>query len=160
MTYGLLFGSYDISLDEKSRMLIPSAIRNSIVPEREANLFVILGQNNKIWLYPEKYYEQLVKQETPALLAADAALDFDHLNFPTAHLVAVDKQCRVLLPETLRKRTGTESAVTVIGSRDHCEIWNRADWNAHLDDLHERRKEIMDQKRKGSGPANPDSSIS
>ena len=149
MTYGLFYGSYEISVDEKSRMLIPSGIRNAIVPEREASVFVVLGQNNKIWLYPDKYYEQLVKQETAELLAADAALDFDHLNFPTTHLIAVDKQCRVLLPDVLRKRTGTENSVTVIGVRDHAEIWNRADWIAHLDDLHARRKQIMDLKRQG-----------
>ena len=131
-------------------MLIPSAIRNAIIPERDASVFVILGQNNRIWLYPDKYYEELVKQERPELLPADASLDFDHLTFSMAHKVQVDKQCRVLLPDLLMKYTATENAVTVIGSRDHVEIWNRADYFAHLDDLRQRRKEISDAKRKGS----------
>jgi MraZ protein len=155
VNYELLYGSHDISIDEKGRLLVPSAIRNAIIPEREANLFVILGQNNKIWLYRDKYYEELVKQERPELLPADASLDFDHLTFSTAHKVPVDKQCRVLLPDLLMKYTGTQNAVTVIGSRDHAEIWNRADYFAHLDDLRQRRKEIADAKRKGSGPTNP-----
>jgi MraZ protein len=150
VTYGLLYGSHEISVDEKGRMLIPAAIRNAIIPERDASVFVILGQNNKIWLYPDKYYEELVRQERPELLPADASLDFDHLTFSMAHKVQVDKQCRVLLPDLLMKYTETENAVTVIGSRDHVEIWNRADYFAHLDDLRQRRKEISDAKRKGS----------
>lgn len=155
VTYGLLHGSHEISIDEKGRMLIPAAIRHAIIPERDASVFAILGQNNKIWLYPDAYYEDLVKQERPELLPSDASLDFDHLTFSTAHKIPVDKQCRVLLPDLLMKYTGTENAVTVIGSRDHAEVWNRKDYFAHLDDLRQRRKEIADAKRKNGVPANP-----
>jgi MraZ protein len=155
VTYGLLHGSHEISIDEKGRMLVPAAIRNAIISEREASVFVVLGQNNKIWLYPDKYYEELVKREQPELLPADASLDFDHLTFSTAHRIPVDKQCRVLLPDLLMKYTGTQNAVTIIGSRDHAEVWNRSDFFAHLDDLRQRRKEISDAKRKSSVQESP-----
>jgi transcriptional regulator MraZ len=153
---GLLYGSHEISIDTKNRMLVPAEIRQSIDQARDGNcFFAIIGYNGKIWLYPDKYYEELVSRETPALLPTDEALEFDHLNFSAANLLSVDAQFRVLLPERLMKNSRTEKSVTVIGAKDHAEIWNRTEWDARFDDLQKRRKEIAEQKRKDIKPDEP-----
>ena len=38
--------------------------------------------------------------------------------------------------------------VTVVGIRDHIEIWNRSEWNAHEEDLENRRAEIAARAKK------------
>jgi len=156
LKHGLLYGSYEISIDPKNRMLIPAEIRESIDQERDGNLFfVVIGSNGKLWLYPDRYYKALVTQEPAELLPADDALEFDHLNFSAAHRLTVDAQYRVLFPERLMKSSGTERAVTVIGAKDHAEVWNRMEWDKHFENLQKRRKEIADQKRKDSKTDQP-----
>jgi transcriptional regulator MraZ len=153
LKHGLLYGSYEISIDPKNRMLIPAEIRESIDQEQDGNcFFVVIGSNSKLWLYPDRYYKALVTQQPAELLPADDALEFDHLNFSAAHRLTVDAQFRVLLPERLMKGSRTDRAVTVIGAKDHAEVWNRSEWDRHFENLQKRRKEIADQKRKGSKP--------
>jgi MraZ protein len=137
-------------------MLVPAEIRQSIDQTRDGNcFFAVIGSNGKLWLYPDKFYEELVNKETPALLPTDEALEFDHLNFSMAHRLSVDAQFRVLLPERLMKNSGTEKSVTVIGAKDHAEIWNRNEWDARFENLQKRRKEIAEQKRRDSKPDEP-----
>ena len=99
------------------------------------------GDNGKLWLYPEKTYE--VMGQGPAELAPpEEQLEFDHLHYALAERLEWDQQGRVLLPADELKETGTGKDVVLFGSRDHLEIWNRTDWEAHRATLRARRKEI------------------
>jgi MraZ protein len=46
-----------------------------------------------------------------------------------------DKQGRVLIPEKMRQRTALQKEVTLVGVRDHLEIWNRPEWEAERERL-------------------------
>ncbi|MDB5301147.1 MAG: cell division protein MraZ [Phycisphaerales bacterium] len=143
MRHLLLFGSYDLTIDDKNRMLIPAEIRKSIVPERDGEaFFLIVGINRKPWLYPERYYEELVFQQTPEITPGEEALAFDQMNFAMASKVEWDKQGRILVPDKTLKRTETSKEVTLAGARDHLELWNRADWAAREEELDRQRVEI------------------
>ena len=144
MKHGLLGGSYEVNIDEKNRMLVPAELRRALVPERDGTeFFVVVGANAKVWIYPDLYYEELVNQQKSELLPSEEALQFDHLMFSTAFKIEPDKQGRLLIPEKVRSRTSTERAVTVVGARDHIEVWNRADWNEYEIELDKRRPEIL-----------------
>jgi MraZ protein len=147
--YALLTGEFDgLKLDDRNRLLIPAEIRQSIDSDRDGKAFyVTIGQNRKPWLYLQNHYESLVERDTPALLPTATALEFDQLHFSSTHLVPLDKLGRLLLPDKLLKRTGTEKTVTLIGARDHLEVWNGADWGARAKDLEDRRGEIALQAR-------------
>ena len=48
-------GSYDLSMDDKHRVLIPLDIRKRIDSERDGNAFIAIeGIDGRLWLYPEK----------------------------------------------------------------------------------------------------------
>jgi len=139
----LLFGSYELTIDDKNRLLIPSEIRKQLNPERDGStFFVTVGLNQKIWLYPEKYYEELVFQQVPEMLPNLDSLEYDQLNFALASKVDWDKQGRILVSDKTLKRTGTRKDVTLIGVKDHLELWNTSDWDARSEDLDRRRPEI------------------
>jgi MraZ protein len=46
-----------------------------------------------------------------------------------------DKQGRVLLPAHLIRYAGLTKDVTVVGSNDHLEIWDRAVWAERLEGI-------------------------
>jgi DNA-binding transcriptional regulator/RsmH inhibitor MraZ len=70
-------------------------------------------------------------------------LAFNQIHFAMASLVEWDKQWRMLLPDKTLKRTGIGREVTLIGARDHLELWNRADWERRFEELFGRSEAIM-----------------
>src|SRR5262245_24245734 len=136
MRHPLFYGEHDLDIDEKNRISIPVEIRKSIDPERDGSaFFIIIGVNRRPWFYPERYYEDLVNQPTPEITPGEELLDFDHINFAMAHKKEWDSQGRLVLPEKTLKRTNTNREVVLAGIRDHLELWNRPDWEAHREAL-------------------------
>ena len=132
----VLFGEHELTVDDKNRLLIPSEIRKLLNPERDGEaLFLVIGVNRKPWLYPERYYENLVSQVPAEISPGDDRLARDQLLFGMASRLEWDKQGRVLVPEKTLRRTGLNREVTLLGVRDHLELWNRSDWDARREEL-------------------------
>ena len=144
MRHPVLFGEYELTVDEKNRLLIPSEVRRAINQEEYGEaFFLVVGINRLPWIYPERYYERLVTQVPGDITPAQDQLAFDQLHFAMASRIEPDKQGRVVLPEKILKRVGiTNREVTLIGARDHLELWNRADWEARREELERRGAEI------------------
>ena len=148
MKHGLLYGSHELTLDQKNRLLIPSEIRKQLSPDGESEkLFLIVGVNRKIWAYAEHAYEALCERQISQLSPDEDELMFDQMNFASASRVEWDKQGRILIPDRTLKRTGTDKEVTLIGARDHLEVWNRSDWDAWETQLDQQRAEIAKKAR-------------
>ena len=143
-----LFGNYELTLDEKNRLLIPSDIRKAWNPEDSESLVIVPGINGKLWLYAEKFYEVMASHEESELTPENERVEYDQINFALAARIEMDKQGRVLIPEKLVRKGKLEREVTVCGMRDHVEIWNRSEWSAHEDDLEKRRAEIAARAKK------------
>jgi len=139
VNHAILYGEHELSIDEKNRMLVPVEIRKSLNPERDGEaFFVVIGRNRKPWLYPEKYYEHLVSHRQQELTPDEDTIAFDQYHFAMASKVELDKQGRVLLPDKTLRRTETGREITLIGARDHLEVWNRALWEARFEELRNR----------------------
>ena len=144
----VLYGEFELTIDEKNRMLVPSDIRRQIDPTRDGEaFFCVFGTDGRPWLYPERYYEQLISRESSELTPDEDSLDYDRMNLGMASRIEWDKQGRILFPEKFLKRSGVGKDVTLLGVRDHLELWARADWEAKRSALDARRAEIALRKR-------------
>jgi len=144
----LLIGEHELTVDDKNRLSIPSEIRKSINSERDGEFFYLtIGINGKPWLYAQKYYEQMVFQAQQDITPGQEQLDFDHMNYALASKVDWDSQGRLGIPEKTIRRTGMTREVTLIGSRDHLEVWNRTDWDAHREQLLARSSDVVNRAR-------------
>lgn len=149
MKHLLLIGEHELTIDDKNRLSLPSDIRKSMIPERDGNLFfLVLGTNRKPWLYPERYYEDLVFQAQPEITPGEEQLDFAHANFALAERVGWDSQGRMGIPEKTLRRTELGREITLIGAGDHLEIWNRADWESRREEILKRHAEIAIRAKK------------
>jgi MraZ protein len=129
----LLTGEYQHVVDGKSRVLISNKLRNQIdAEEHGSNFYLVLGANGILCLYPEKYYEQIVLAVAPNATAPDEAVAFERISFALTNKVELDNQGRLLLNERLRKRAGLKNNITLVGVRDHIEIWNNDNWEEYL----------------------------
>jgi MraZ protein len=144
----VLFGEHELTVDEKNRILVPSLVRKQLDPERDGEaFFLVTGRDGRLWLYPERHYELLVSRDPSELTPSEDTLAFDRLMLGLASRVEWDKQGRVLLPDKALKRAGIGKEVTLVGARDHLELWNRADWESEREQLEARRRDLVEKIR-------------
>jgi len=144
----VLSGNYELTVDDKNRILVPSEVRKKLDPERDGEaFFLVTGRDGRLWLYPERHYELLVSRDPSELTPSEDTLAFDRLMLGLASRVEWDKQGRVLLPDKALKRAGIGKEVTLVGARDHLELWNRADWESEREQLETRRRDLVEKIR-------------
>jgi MraZ protein len=148
------YGAYDTTIDDKKRLVVPSAARNSLIPERDGKgFFVNIGVNRRLWFYPEATYTRLVshtQQKKMDITPSTAALEFYQLLFANSYHREPDRQGRLVLPEKLLERAGMADVpmeVTFVGVMDHFECWPREAWAAQSDDLDKRMPQIVETAR-------------
>lgn len=148
MRHLVLYGSYELTVDDKNRILVPSEVRRKLDPERDGEaFFLVTGRDGRLWLYPERHYELLVSRDPSELTPSEDTLAFDRLMLGLASRVEWDRQGRVLLPDKALKRAGIGKDVTLVGARDHLELWNRADWESEREQLEARRRDLVERIR-------------
>ena len=144
----LLTGEYQHVVDDKSRVLISNKLRSQIdAEEHGSNFYLVLGANGILCLYPEKYFEQIVLSVSPQTTAPDEAVAFERMSFALASKVELDAQGRLLINERLRKRAGLKKQITIVGVRDHIELWNSRNWEQYLVDNTPQYQKQMSQAR-------------
>jgi len=144
----LLTGEYQHVVDNKSRVLISNKLRNQIdADEHGSSFYLVLGANGILCLYPEKYFEQIALAVAPGSTAPDEAVSFERISFALASKVELDGQGRLLLNDSLRKRAGLKDQITLIGVRDHIELWNSESWEQYLADNMSQYQKQMSQAR-------------
>jgi len=144
----LLTGEYQHVVDGKSRVLISNKLRSQIdVDEHGSNFYLVLGANGILCLYPEKYFERIVLAVGPGVTAPDEAVTFERMSFAMASKVELDGQGRLLLNERLRNRAGLKDHITLVGVRDHIELWNAEQWEQYLSDHMAQYQKQMAQAR-------------
>jgi MraZ protein len=162
--HAILYGEHELTLDEKNRMLVPAEIRKALDPERDGRaFFLVVGQNQRLWFYPDVQYSQIVTKTQHDLTLDEDALAFDQMHFARASRVEWDSQGRLVIPAKALRRTGLgegDRDVTLIGVRDHLELWRRSDWDAREAELARRHSEIValraQQARRGDSQAPQD----
>jgi MraZ protein len=144
----LLTGEYQHVIDDKGRVLVSNKLRNQIdVDQHGSNFYLVLGANGILCLYPERHFERIVLSVAPSGAAPDEAVAFERMSFALASKVELDNQGRLLLNEKLRKRAGLKEDVTLVGIRDHIELWNTQDWEQYLSDHMPQYQKQMTQAR-------------
>ena len=131
----LLTGEYEHVVDHKGRVLVSNKLRNQIdVDEHGRDFYLGIGANGILCLYPEKCYQRMSLAVANKNGASDETVAFERINFGLSGKVELDSQGRLLLNEKLRKRAGLKDNVTLVGVRDHIELWNTQDWDQYVAD--------------------------
>lgn len=136
-------GEYELTLDEKNRMLIPAEIRRAIDPEKDGQaLYLVPGINRVPWMYTERSYEKLAEMIQPTIAPGEEMLAFYHIFFSMARRLEWDKAGRLLIPTETMRRCSIQREVTLIGVHDHLELWNRSAWQEWQQELPVRYADV------------------
>ena len=128
----MFIGQYDHSIDDKSRLTLPARFRDALA----AGVVLSKGLDSSVDVYPKDAWQMTVAERIGRLdpLLPDTRTLQRHF-FGGASEDTPDKQGRVLLPAPLVRYGKLAKDVTVVGSNDHLEIWDRAAWAERLEGI-------------------------
>jgi MraZ protein len=115
-------GEFEHTLDDKGRVILPGKFR-----ARLEHLVVTKGRDGCLAVLPPDEFERVSASLTER---GAAAREMQRFFIGGASEQSLDKQGRVVIPETLRRYAGLEREVTVLGVGPRLEIWDRAKWIA------------------------------
>ena len=124
MALNVFIGNYQHSIDTKGRLFLPAKQR-SYVGEK---VYMTRGLDDCIFLFSEEGWNAFVE----SLMSLPTSKSRTALRFfsGNAALSDVDGQGRITIPQSLRKITGIEKDVTVVGALNRIEIWDTERWDS------------------------------
>lgn len=144
----LFVGEYEHTLDQKSRLAIPSEIREVMDPKVHGEGFMAApGANDCLWLWPERTFHQLSSALGGSLVGDPTLQDFERLVFSQAARVPLDGAGRVRVPDRLLQRFGLTGNIMILGVRDHLELCDPAAWKAEQQRLQPASADIWRRAR-------------
>ena len=128
----MLLGEYEHTIDDKNRVTLPARFRAAF----EGGLVLTRGMDGCISAYARADWEALVQSRLATLdpLSREGRM-MQRFFFSGAAEAVPDKQGRVMVPAALVEAAKLKKDVVVAGVYDHVEIWDRATWHTHLDEV-------------------------
>ncbi len=133
-------GTYQNNVDPKGRVSIPVKYREAL-GER---FYVTKGFDRCIDIHTVAGWEKLAGKLHKLSVTKRDMRDFVRFVFGNATEVELDKQGRILLPALLRETVGIEKEVIVMGVGDKIEIWDKAAWEKHQQELSQHIADISE----------------
>lgn len=137
----MLIGEYQHSLDTKSRLIIPSKLRDSL-----GDSFILTkGLDNCLFVYPKNEWIIIEEKLKSLPLTNKDARAFVRFIFSGATECNLDKQGRVLIPSSLREHSKIEKETMIIGVGTRIEIWSQEEWQEYTNDDNLSYEDIAEQ---------------
>ena len=118
----MLVGEFQHNIDAKGRMIMPAKFRDEL-----GEKFVITkGLDKCLFVFSQEEWEKLDQKLSEQSLSKDRKIQrFFYGGMTECEL---DKQGRVLVPQTLREYAELFKDAVVVGLAKRAEIWNKDEW--------------------------------
>lgn len=129
-------------LDNKNRLMVPQQFRD----ELGANVYVTVGYDRNLFLMTAERFNIIAEKLNAMSETREDTRLFKRFFFGNATPCELDKQGRILLPQTLLDEAGIKKEIVIIGISDKLEIWDREIYtNAPNGDSTLSKKEMLAQ---------------
>jgi MraZ protein len=138
----MLLGEYEHTIDDKNRLTLPAKFRQAF----DEGLVLTRGIEKCLYAYPRSEWTATVESRLRELdpLSREGRL-MQRYFFSGASEAELDKQGRVMVPSPLGDYAGLGKEVVVAGIHDHLEIWDRAAWREHLDEIEGSAEDVAER---------------
>jgi MraZ protein len=118
------FGSFEHTLDGKGRLILPAAFRADFPDGGLLSEQV----NGCVALWTEAKFKEQLDVRLDESTQSPVELAKARVWAATSRVVDIDKQGRMVIPQTLREFGGLQGDVVVNGAMDRIELWNPDRW--------------------------------
>jgi len=140
----MLMGEYHHSLDDKSRLIIPSSLRQQLRKE-DREFILTRGLDRSLFLYPLSEWKNLEKNLKNLSTTQSNTRAFLRLLFSGAHPVKPDPQARITLPQSLKDFARIDEKVTITGAFNKIEIWAEDMWEKYYQEKRSIYEEVSER---------------
>jgi MraZ protein len=137
----MLLGEHEHSLDEKNRLTLPSKLRGAF----EEGVVVTRGLDGCLYAYPRGNWERMAERIQALDPLAEASRNMRRHFFSGAAVGELDKQGRLVIPQSLLDGARITREVTVAGVHDHLEIWDRTTWRQKLHEVEGSAEDVAER---------------
>jgi len=140
----MFMGEFHHNVDDKSRLIIPSKYREEL-----GKKFVLTrGIERCLYVYPEDKFNEIVKKLNTIPFTKKDAREFIRFFLSGATEVELDKQGRILIPNTLKNYANIKSSCTILGTGERLEIWDEESYselyNSTFDNMSDIAETLFD----------------
>ena len=138
----MLLGEYEHTIDAKGRLAMPAKLRESL----GGKFIITKGLDGCLSIYPMDDWEAFEKKLRALPLTNKNARTFSRFFVAGATMCELDKQGRILVPQTLREFAGLEKDVVLTGNLNRIEVWSKEKWseNCNYDDMDSIAESMQD----------------
>ncbi len=127
-----LIGEYECRLDDKSRIILPSALKKQISQEAQDRFVINRGFEGCLVLYPQDVWKKTSENINKLNLFVRDNRRFVRFFYNGATELTLDSQNRLLLPKSLLGFAGIDREVILFAYSDRIEVWNKATYQELL----------------------------
>jgi len=122
----MFVGTFEHSLDDKGRLILPSVFRDAFAP----GSYLSKQVDGCLGLMTVPVFEEQARERVLMARAGRDARNVARAFAAGTALVSPDKQGRIAIPKRLREYAGLSRECVVIGSLNLVEIWDTQRWEA------------------------------
>ncbi len=130
-------GEFQHTLDDKGRMVLPAAFRERL----STGVVLVKGHERTVNLWPVSAYERRVAEARESIDRNTKRGRAQFRILMAGHKQVPDSQGRIVVPAALREYAHLDRDLLVLGHDDNVEIWDRARYDAYLDEIDEEFSE-------------------
>lgn len=136
----MFIGEYYHNLDAKGRIIIPAKFRD----ELNGTFILTRGLDGCLTIYSTEKWEKIFEEINKLPETKKATRQYIRMLTANACECTLDNQGRILIPANLSGSVNITKECAVVGANSHVEIWDKATWNAYMDDASENFEDIAE----------------
>ncbi len=136
----MFIGEYYHNLDAKGRIIIPAKFRD----ELNGTFILTRGLDGCLTIYSTEKWEKIFEEINKLPETKKATRQYIRMLTANACECTLDNQGRILIPANLSGSVNITKECVVVGANGHVEIWDKATWNAYMDDASENFEDIAE----------------
>ena len=144
----MFLGEYTHTLDDKGRLTLPARWREDLGDE----VVITRGLDPCLFVFPKSKFEIIAREYDQLGLGKSDARALSRFLFAKATSDALDRQGRIIIPQSLREFAGINGEAVMAGANNRIEIWNvqryqelNAELEANIGEMAERLADVMQQ---------------
>ena len=137
----MFIGEYYHNLDAKGRIIIPAKFRD----ELNGTFILTRGLDGCLTIYSTEKWEKIFEEINKLPETKKATRQYIRMLTANACECTLDNQGRILIPANLSGSVNITKECVVVGANSHVEIWDKATWNAYMDDASETFEDIAER---------------
>ena len=136
----MFIGEYYHNLDAKGRIIIPAKFRD----ELNGTFILTRGLDGCLTIYSTEKWEKIFEEINKLPETKKATRQYIRMLTANACECTLDNQGRILIPSNLSNSVNITKECVVVVANSHVEIWDKATWNAYMDDASENFEDIAE----------------